>query len=453
MIARSPEQSKLVELLSHSSDGSLSDLQRDELARLLAGSEPLLAQYLSYVSVDFMLHQDDIHRFLMALATKDHEGASPVALGLAKSRVPSSDHRAGLVDQCTQGLGGQMGSRIAVWTGLAAALVVMAGTVMYWFTSPPATLFETSDAVWATDMNLQDGTPIGTQWLRLEQGTATFVFRKDARMIVEGPAEFRAVNGRGCELRYGILSVRAPAAAAGFSVFIGDATITDLGTAFRVQATEGDSVELHVTEGKVNLKTNSFDQPLLLSAGQLAEWKKGEPPQIDSIEELVSSTSSTVVVTGTHPLSLGSNQFGHAGKAYLFLERPRMTLERALRVELTQPGTYTNFKPAWGILPAGTQIRSYIVHFAPGNVRSQLEGSMSFREPIRGLICTTDQLNATNAILGSSNTLRCLHPERGLESSPDLNSDLITLSPDRKTVLFKFRTQSIDQLRILTRAE
>ncbi len=102
-------------------------------------------------------------------------------------------------------------------------------------------------------------------------------------------------------------------------------------------------------------------------------------------------------------------------------------------------------------LPAGSVVDCYLVHFAPeGLERQQLSGTIRFPGKILGVITSSDRLNATNHMLGAEWTLQCFHGQRGVESTPDINADVVTLSPDGHTLSVIFRTEdAIDQLRVL----
>ena len=105
------------------------------------------------------------------------------------------------------------------------------------------------------------------------------------------------------------------------------------------------------------------------------------------------------------------------------------------------------------MLSAGKRVHSYLIHFSPQSGRRFVRGSVKFPGKILGVIGDTDMLNSTNSVLGTDWTLQCRHAERGIESTPDPNSDTVTVGSDMRTLSLKLRTESIDQLRVLVECE
>lgn len=140
--------------------------------------------------------------------------------------------------------------------------------------------------------------------------------------------------------------------------------------------------------------------------------------------------------------------------AILFPERQNVTLTNPVEVNVTQPGAYDDMEDlgAKGLIDAGTMVSSYLLHFDPvGRPLDTKEviGSVTFDEPILGLIIFTQDFVDSNAALGAPGT------QYGFLSPVDLGAteyvDNFALSADRKTVTFCFRTtRSSDSIRILT---
>ena len=81
-------------------------------------------------------------------------------------------------------------------------------------------------------------------------------------------------------------------------------------------------------------------------------------------------------------------------------------------------------------------------------------GSVTFAQPIVGVIGHEEHLTATDGVCGLQGTEYA--PDsgrgRGFEDPPDPNADQVALSGDRHTVLMALRTdkQFCDQMRIFT---
>jgi hypothetical protein len=85
-----------------------------------------------------------------------------------------------------------------------------------------------------------------------------------------------------------------------------------------------------------------------------------------------------------------------------------LTLAQDLAVDITLPGTYNDpnaLSP--GLIPAGTRVTSHLLHFdlPPGVMGVTLSGSISFDQPILGLIVVDGSLDATDATLGAPGTI------------------------------------------------
>ncbi|HOK67368.1 MAG TPA: FecR domain-containing protein [Anaerohalosphaeraceae bacterium] len=119
-----------------------------------------------------------------------------------------------------------------------------------------ATLSDSINAKWADRVSpVEKGTRLATgddQWL-LREGYAELMFDNQAKVVLEGPAEFQILASDRIGLQYGKVYVRAPGEAAGFSIYTPDAKIIDLGTEFGVQADIGGSTQVHVLKGKTML--------------------------------------------------------------------------------------------------------------------------------------------------------------------------------------------------------
>lgn len=119
-----------------------------------------------------------------------------------------------------------------------------------------ATLTDCVSAKWA-DMAapMAKGTRIVTthKSLLLADGYAELLFDTNARVVIEGPAEFRILAEDRIGLNYGKLYSYVPKEAAGFSVYSHNVKIVDIGTEFGVDVDSEGSTQLHVLQGKTIL--------------------------------------------------------------------------------------------------------------------------------------------------------------------------------------------------------
>jgi hypothetical protein len=179
---------------------------------------------------------------------------------------------------------------------------------------------------------------------------------------------------------------------------------------------------------------------------------------VDHVRILTASTSSSVSVTGaiqvvSAPASVALNAYQSDTKIRLFLESQGIELEEDVPVDIIDPGTYVNTTPVnKPVLPAGTAISSYLLHFDPvGTSHQYAEGSVTFAQEIHGLILGTPELEATDATLGAPGTVYPVDlPLRQFDFVLDAPYDTLSLSADRKTLTVTSVTQDVmDNVRIV----
>lgn len=149
-------------------------------------------------------------------------------------------------------------------TGLAVA-AVLAVVAWIFFPKGPANsnagisisgcrITDAANARWSRNgAQLKVGDVLPSGPLRLESGVVELAFASGAHAAVEGPAELTMSGPNGIELRQGKIAAHVPRPAIGFTVHTRNATVTDLGTRFGVNAAGADSSEVDVFEGKVHV--------------------------------------------------------------------------------------------------------------------------------------------------------------------------------------------------------
>jgi hypothetical protein len=118
---------------------------------------------------------------------------------------------------------------------------------------------EMIDARWAAgSVQLKGGEKVPSKSLHLQSGVVELNFASGARAAIQGPVEFRVLSRNSMILEQGTLSAEVPKQARGFAVRTPNATTTDLGTRFGINAKSDGSSETDVFEGKVHV-TNRHD--------------------------------------------------------------------------------------------------------------------------------------------------------------------------------------------------
>lgn len=170
------------------------------------------------------------------------------------------------------------------------------------------------------------------------------------------------------------------------------------------------------------------------------------------------STTGAVVVT-VPPSNVSSNQWESNTQIRAFAEEQNLTLTQNVATDISVAGaspsaTSENLSPS--TIAAGTTIDSVMLHFDKVGSNSTVvgaTGSITFAEPILGLLVLSDSENATNSILGLPGVTYSTGGDHGLGLNPGGggNSDSVTLSDDLRTVTVDLNTNYYaDDLRIVT---
>ena len=267
----SPEFDDAVAAVCH---GSAPEAEMRALNELLRSDASARDEYLLRVELHTRLASD---RDLFALVEEaDTNGRTSVA-NLDDWRTAPSPNPGGPTTW----------RRLAPVLALAACLILTAIALWsLWFKQPGtrsgatstavAMLTRAVDARWSKRTSTpRVGGALEPGWLRLEAGLAQVVFYSGARVVIEGPAELQLVSPNEAVCPAGRLLAEVPQAARGFRLKTDQLNVVDLGTAFGIDATPGQT-EVHVFKGKVELlEVGAANQ--LLDEGQAAVAQGNAP--------------------------------------------------------------------------------------------------------------------------------------------------------------------------------
>lgn len=344
---------------------------------------------------------------------------------------------------------------------------------------PPlvATVSRASRVQWdRSDVDPTAGTGLTAGVITLQKGFLEIAFPRDARLIVEAPAEVNLVDERRVRLDRGMLTAHVPEEARGFEVETPSARVTDLGTEFAVAVDLGGAADVHVLDGWV---AASFTAPghddqarvkaLHRDSAMRFDARGGTMRSIAVDQERFARSWDEVLykpnVGGdakferSVPPSLRERECESDDHIRIFLERNDVILPAGTALEITASGTSRSFEGRSQPLPAACTVDSYLIHWDPASPRGAeriVRGRLTFRRPIVGLIATGNGLAGSDRVFGHPGTMYPdLHrtPGRRLESETDArNGDMVTLSPDRLTLDVRLRANSMDQVRVLVTA-
>ena len=182
----------------------------------------------------------------------------------------------------------------------------------------------------------------------------------------------------------------------------------------------------------------------------------------------ISPTGSGFQRLDTPPSTIAVGHLENNDAMLVFAERTNFALPSAVTVDFTEANTYaspSDLDPT--TIAAGTVVNSYYVHVDQTDTvsRQGLTATITFPEPIIGVILTDARLNASRSVLGVSTTTypgAPVNSAHGYEltgacpSSPRVanDQDCATLSNDRRTLTLDVTVYNItDDVRVLTQPE
>ncbi len=229
----------------------------------------------------------------------------------------------------------------SAWWWLATAAVIML-TAAWWmrdhgkrsltadavFEEPKANgvavLARAVGVEWTDGVERASGAVLEPGTLRLKSGAALVEFFSGARVVLEGPAEFRLVSSGEAFLLSGKISAHVPPQARGFTVGSSEIKVVDFGTDFGFSVGRDTAPEVHVFTGKVEVASAKL-APRAMSEGEAVRFDAGSPSPIPA----------------SRAAFLSEEELGRRDAASA-LERFSVWL-RASRVLSEDPGTAVHF--------------------------------------------------------------------------------------------------------------
>ncbi|QDT39126.1 LamG-like jellyroll fold domain-containing protein [Stratiformator vulcanicus] len=239
-------RAELLQLLGGLTNDQLSATERSRLEEVVASDPKARLIYVEYMDQHVRL--------------REAAGALPTAsLSVSRRRGPLTN-------------------RHSVIYALTVACTLLAGVglgIYGWSYRTVAELVAASPGALTVDGTLfNDAGSLRISELTLDHGLARIRMKGGAELAIEGPASLALINGTTVRLQYGLLSVLAEGEARDFVVQTPTAQVTDLGTAFTINARPEAAMEVHVQEGEVDLATSS--KSIRLSEGSAARVSEDE---------------------------------------------------------------------------------------------------------------------------------------------------------------------------------
>ena len=253
--------------------------------------------------------------------------------------------------------------------------------------------------------------------------------------------------------------------------------IIDSGNAFGVQFKDK-LTEVHVFKGLVtshsetakmantetqqihNLQAAGFNKQGLLKKWTHPDYKTFK---VERNISGVQSTNRHVHWLSTKPESLAHGQLQSNESIFLIQEKKNIVLPHEIpvtfsdRLQRAQGGTQSGYKGHIRMLPKGTKVDSYLLHFDPATNKF-LDGDILFDRPIVAIIARAKQLDYSDKFFALDNVRYPAKgtPYRGLDGDrKDENVDVLKFQKDSRKIGIRFNieTETIDQIRILVESE
>jgi len=253
--------------------------------------------------------------------------------------------------------------------------------------------------------------------------------------------------------------------------------VIESGNAFGIQFKDK-LTEVHVFEGLVTSKVESADKAFaevqrihnLQAAsfnkdGLLKKWTQPDYKSFDIERTItgVKSTNRNVHWLNTKPASLKPGELESNESIFLIQEKKNITLPHEIPVTFSdrlrsgRGGTQSAYKGHIRMLPKGTKVDSYLLHFDPAT-KTHLDGDIYFDRPIVAIIARSKQIQYSDkffAIDGVEYPDKELK-DRGLDN-PVNNEGIDVLKfkrdPHSMGIRFTVDTETIDHIRILVESE
>jgi FecR protein len=144
--------------------------------------------------------------------------------------------------------------RLAV-ASLASVVCVVIGLLLAREPRSVAVLVETKACKWdAGTLPTEAGAQLRAGRLRLAEGLARIVFTSGVEVSLEAPADLEIMNSMRCTLHSGRVTANVPPRAKGFIIDTPTSRVTDFGTEFGVTVHNGNTADVMVFSGQVDVK-------------------------------------------------------------------------------------------------------------------------------------------------------------------------------------------------------
>jgi len=332
-----------------------------------------------------------------------------------------------------------------------------------------AEIIKTSgDVIWSNDSAPMENGEFKTGHYSLTNGVISMRFASGQEMTIQGPALFEVKSDSSAVVHSGIAMAKSPNEDMRFTLKSKGVNFSESAKLIGIDARSEDSTNALVFGGDVGV--------CLTDGGKCREIYEFEAVRADNKHhklvdipyqphvfrktwELISGVEKNmgqvrIEMPGAEIQPFAGNE---DGTVQVFVEKESFHPEQDINVDQSSPGYFASDDTSSGqLLQAKGDLRSYLVQLWPDTKISTssdgetVEASLTFDHPVAGLIFSSDRLEASDSLVGTSIShigVEDLSNARGL----DIGGDTIILSKDRRTINLRLKSgaSQLDQVRVL----
>lgn len=329
-----------------------------------------------------------------------------------------------------------------------------------------ATVIKASqDASWSGDLfpDAEGGVPSGQY--HLESGVVALRFSSGSEMTVEGPAVFEVDEDGGASVIHGVALAKAAAPELGITLRSRGLNVAEPAALIGIDARSEHSTEAVVFSGGGGIcYANGGCRPLASHEAIQADLTRDRlvnipynPRPFRKAWEMLAGVEKNM---GAVRIELPGAEIQPAvqeGEVQVYLENESFVADTGIEVDEIRVGEFAAVGANPGqSLQAGSELKSYLLQTWATNgneEEDEVEASVTFDQPVVGVIYSSDRLASSDRSVGTSIT----HGGEDFARGRGLDSgiDEILLSDDRRTLNLKLRGKDleVDQVRVIVAAK
>lgn len=323
----------------------------------------------------------------------------------------------------------------------------------------------TSDVIWSGDSPVTDGTSFRSGTYQLESGLVSLRFANGNEMTVQGPALFDLESDSSAFVHSGLAVARSEANDLGFTLKSKGLSISQPAKMIGIDARSDHSTEALVFEGDAGVCLDDGGKCREIYQYEAVKTDKDSGRLVDVPYNPRAFEKAWALVAGVEN-NLGDVKFempgteihpskGSSGHVQVYVEKEAFEPEKGIEVDQLATGIFADATVNSGqSLQANGKLTSYLLQLWPEGQSSQdngeeVEASLTFDQPVVGLIFSSERLASSDAEVGTS--ISHIGVEEISGRGLDSGNDWILLSEDRRTVNLRLKggKAQLDQVRVL----